>query len=175
MSRIQGQVSGALLALLRIMLAAWIGAAVLFVITSVAEQTSPEFDSLVRDQLATIRFPKYYVFGYAVHGMAAVICVALLLTGPGNFRHRVTLVFSLLLLSCLLMCADYFWVYRPLQELIVPPGQTRTQEFVRLHNLSRHANEVHLTVALLAAFVAAWPLVSQQRPADRAGDSSSVP
>ena len=47
----------------RLFLVAWIGGAALFVITSIAEQRTPEFDSITKDRLATIRFPLYYLYG----------------------------------------------------------------------------------------------------------------
>ncbi len=51
------------------------GAAILFVITSVAEQTAPDFDSMIRDRLATIRFPYYYVYGFASLGIACLSAI----------------------------------------------------------------------------------------------------
>jgi hypothetical protein len=52
----------------RLAISFWVGGAILFVITSVAEQRYPPFDSLIRDQLATIRFPLYYIFGWGCLG-----------------------------------------------------------------------------------------------------------
>ncbi|MEO2013001.1 MAG: hypothetical protein ABGZ53_01385 [Fuerstiella sp.] len=145
------------LVLLRLLLAAWIGAAVLYVITSVAEQTSSLFDSVTRDQLATIRFPLYYNFGFGIH-VAGVVCAFVVWnrSTPEN-RRRFLIIFLLILLSSLLITLDYFFVYSPLQQLITPPGQVRSQQFVELHTMSRHANEVHLTVILVAAILASIP------------------
>ncbi|MDG1897391.1 MAG: hypothetical protein P8J37_21045 [Fuerstiella sp.] len=146
------------LVLVRFLLAAWIGAAVLYVITSVAEQTYTKFSSPIRDQLATIRFPLYFCFGLWIHALAGVFaCIAWRMSTLEN-RRRFLTVFLLVLLSSVLITLDYFLVYLPLQELITPPGQVRSQKFIQLHTLSRHANEVHLTVMLVAAIVASLPL-----------------
>ncbi len=139
------------------MLSAWIGAAILFVITSIAEQTSPEFESMVRDQLATIRFPLYYQFGFACHALALILGVFINTGAPPELKRRSKIVVALIALSFVLICLDFNYVYQPLQDSITPPGQVRTQEFVRLHNLSRRANEFHLMVMLTAAVIASIP------------------
>ncbi len=153
------------LVLLRLLLAAWVGAAVLYVITSVAEQTSSHLDSLTRDQLATIRFPLYYRFGLGIHVAGIVFGFVVWNRSPSENRRRFLFVFLLILLSSLLITLDYSFVYLPLQQLITPPGQVRSQQFIQLHNMSRHANEVHLTVILVAAILASLPLKSAG-PAD---------
>lgn len=142
----------------RFCLTAWVGGAALFVITSVAEQTSPEFDSVIRDQLATIRFPLYYMFGAIL--LATALAGGLLAAGTttGTRRRRFRFVVLFTLLSSLCATADYFWIYKPLQSLIVPPGQTRSQQFITLHTQSRHANEVHIALALIAAVLAMVPV-----------------
>ena len=142
---------------LRFLLSAWIGAAVLYVITSVAEQTSDNFDSLIRDQLATIRFPLYYAFGAVIFVSTGLMALVTMLSAPDGQNRRAKIILGLIVAASIVFVADYSLVYRPLQELIIPPGQARTQEFVRLHNLSRHANELHLTIMLLAAVLAAIP------------------
>lgn len=52
------------IAFTRFLISAWIGAAVLFVITGVQEITNKNLTSDVRDILALIRFPSYYIFGF---------------------------------------------------------------------------------------------------------------
>lgn len=146
------------LVLLRLLLAAWVGAAVLYVITSVAEQTSSHFDSLIRDQLATIRFPLYYCFGLSIHALAVPFAFLIWFNSTSQNQRRFLAIFLLVLLSSVLITLDYLLVYLPLQELITPPGQVRSQQFIQLHTLSRHANEVHLTVMLVASIVASLPL-----------------
>jgi hypothetical protein len=55
------------------------------------------------------------------------------------------------------MAVDYFWVYQPLVAMITPPGEPRPSGFVWYHNASKHINEAHLTLALVAALIACWP------------------
>ena len=144
--------------LLRLLLAAWIGAAILYVITSVAEQTSPNFDSVTRDQLATVRFPLYYQFGFVVHIVAAFLAVFAWLSARAIASRRFLAVMLLVFVSFVLFVLDYHFVYTPLQNSIIPPGQARTQDFVKLHTWSRHANEAHLMVAFIATLLAAIPV-----------------
>ena len=54
------------LAVARLASAAWVGAAMLFVITAVREVRHPGFDSSTKDTLALLRFPAYYAFGFVV-------------------------------------------------------------------------------------------------------------
>ena len=143
--------------LLRLMLAVWVGGAALFVITSVAEQTNPEFDSVTRDQLATVRFPLYYLFGAITLTMALVGGAIASFVASGCLRKRMRVAMLLTVLSAGLAVVDYVWIYQPLQKLIIPPGQARTQEFITLHERSRHINEVHVTLALVASVLAAIP------------------
>lgn len=159
----------ACLTVLRLSLAAWTGAAALFVITSVAEQTAPEFGSLIRDQLAAIRFPLYYQFGFAVLGTALIAGGLAGYLSRGCQRKRVLAAVLLTGLSLAGAAADYVWVYRPLQALITPPGRARDQQFILLHQRSRQANEVHISLAVLAAVIACLP--ARSRTAGITGDS----
>ena len=135
----------------------WVGGAILFVITSVAEQRNPTFDSVIRDQLATIRFPLYYIFGWGCLGLALASTLVGAVLHRSCLRRRLIAAFLLTLVSTGIAVADYKSVYLPLQELITPPGQARTQAFISLHNRSRVINEVHLTIALLAAVLLCLP------------------
>ena len=136
----------------RLSLAGWIGAAALYVVTSVHEQTSPDIDSPTRDVLAAIRFPDYYAFGF---GMTVVGLVCGFIALPKLRR----MIFGLLMLCAIgLMVWDYFQVYQPLLALITPPGQPRTEEFTRLHNLSKYVNEADLSLSLIAAMLLCWPV-----------------
>lgn len=143
----------------------WVGAAILFVITSVAEQTAPEFDSMIRDRLATIRFPYYYVYGFASLGIACLSAIGSLLLTKGCQRRRVIAALVFTAISAGVMSYDYQNVYLPLQKAITPPGQARSQEFMDLHQQSTRINITHLTLALLAAIIAA----SQPRGSNEEG------
>lgn len=151
--------------ILRISLPVWIGGAVLFVITSVAEQRFSGFDSAMRDQLAAIRFPHYYRFCWATLGSATLASLILLLSSDRRNR-TLALISGLITLSLCIAMFDYFAVYQPLLELITPPGKARTQEFSRLHDLSRQVNQLHLILASVAAIIhAAAPPRSKNTPA----------
>lgn len=154
----------------RLLLPLWIGGAVLFVVTSVAEQRFPEFDSAIRDQLAAIRFPWYYLYCWLTLGTAAAsACIAAFLL-PAAARRNAVLVASLTAASLLIAVADYTCTYQPLIRLITPPGQKRTDEFNTLHNRSRVVNQIHLTIAIAAAVAASLPqssLPQTQRPAHK--------
>ena len=58
------------LAVARLASAAWVGAAVLFVIIAVREVRHPGFDSAAKDTLALLRFPAYYASGFLVVSVA---------------------------------------------------------------------------------------------------------
>lgn len=145
--------NSAAVASIRFLLAAWVGAAALFVITSVAEQTSPAFDSVTRDQLATVRFPLYYRFGFAAVIAAMGSCVIAFVTADGKERRKWLVVGIIAGLSGVLMLADFRMIYQPLQDLITPPGKARTPDFTRLHNASRYANQVHVGLIMFAAVI----------------------
>ena len=148
------------ISVLRFLLPAWIGAAVLFVITSVAEQTAEDFGSVIRDQLATIRFPLYYKFGTVIYIGSLLACAVAWKTSAKQHGRRATIILLLMVVSAIVFAWDYFTVYSPLQALIIPPGQVRTQEFITLHNWSRHANELHLMITLAACVLALIPFTN---------------
>lgn len=141
----------------RFLLAAWVGAAALFVITSVAEQTSSSFASVTRDQLATIRFPLYYRFGFLSLLTALAAGGVAVVTAPSGQKRKWIVTTVLTALSAALMAADYHFIYQPLQALIIPPGNVRTTEFQSLHNWSRYANQLHVGIAMFAAILSSIP------------------
>lgn len=141
----------------RLFLVAWIGAAALFVITSIAEQRSPEIDSATKDRLATIRFPLYYQFGALCLGTSIVAIGIAAVTGRRENRKRLMAGLTLCLLSTGVAAYDYVEVYLPLQKTITPPGQVRGPEFITLHERSRLVNEIHISLALLAAIIICMP------------------
>ncbi len=141
----------------RLSIGFWVGGAMLFVITSVAEQRHPQFDSVIRDQLATIRFPLYYIFGWCCLGTTLLATAAGSILNSGRMRSRLLMVLGLTLLSTTIAIADYRLIYAPLQDLITPPGQARNQQFLTLHDRSRIINEVHLAIAMVAAIIVCLP------------------
>ncbi len=148
----------------RLVLCFWVGGAVLFVITSVAEQRHPAFDSLIRDQLATIRFPIYYQFCWLTMGVALAATIAAFLTDTNPKRKQFAISATLTAIALLIAAADYTLVYLPLQKLITPPGQTRSEQFTQLHNRSRYTNQTHLGIALISAIVLCTPIRKENKP-----------
>ena len=141
----------------RLFLVAWIGGAALFVVTSIAEQRTPEFDSIDKDRLATIRFPLYYIYGAICLSTAtAAIGLATATTPRGN-RKTLIAGLTLCVLSAAIAGYDYVAVYSPLQRAITPPGQVRGPDFLSLHQQSEFINEVHISLALLAAILICLP------------------
>ncbi|MCH2203630.1 MAG: hypothetical protein MK102_16805 [Fuerstiella sp.] len=143
---------------MRLALAVWTGAAILFVITSIAEQKFPAFDPTDRDHLATIRFPFYYAAGIACCTLAlaaGVLC--------RKFSRHLQVALLLTTLASMVFALDYWFVYRPLQELIIPAGRPRAEEFQQLHTWSRNVNALHLLLVLIAAVQSALPVLPGNR------------
>ncbi|HUG90143.1 MAG TPA: hypothetical protein VML55_04885 [Planctomycetaceae bacterium] len=152
----------------RLSLAAWIGAAALFVATSIREVRSRqagfdfEFDSTTRDQLVTLRFPLYYRYGFALVG--AGLAAGLAAYGhPALGRWRSRIALALLAIALASMVADYVWVYQPLARMIDPPGGTKPAEFVTYHNASKWINETNVSLVLIAAALLSWPSRREQQ------------
>ena len=146
----------------RLFLVAWIGGAALFVITSIAEQRTPEFDSVDKDRLATIRFPLYYMYGAICLSTATVATGLAIATTPRGNRKKLIAGFTLCVLSASIAGYDYVAVYSPLQRAITPPGQVRGPDFLSLHQQSEFINEVHISLALLAAILICLPAIPAQ-------------
>lgn len=135
----------------RIFLAAWVGAAILFVVTSVAEQQFAGFGPGIRNQLALIRFPRYYAFGFAALGVSLLCGVLRVLSGR---RDRLTWVaLSLTAAATGLMIADFLWVYRPLAELMTDLNRPRDDTFRQYHQASKYINAVGVLAAGIATGV----------------------
>lgn len=145
------------LTIARLFLVAWIGGAALFVITSIAEQRTPEFDSSIKDRLATVRFPLYYQFGTTCLGASIVATGFAVVTAKRGDRKRLIAGLTLCFVSAGIAAYDYVEVYSPLQKAITPPGQVRGPEFMTLHERSATVNEIHISLALLAAIIICWP------------------
>lgn len=141
----------------RLFLVSWIGGAALFVITSIAEQRTPEFDSIDKDRLATIRFPLYYLYGAICLSTGTAATGLAIATTPRGNRKKLIAGFTLCVLSAVVASYDYVAVYSPLQKAITPPGQVRGPEFLSLHQQSEFINEVHVLLAAIAAILICMP------------------
>lgn len=136
----------------RFALSAWVGAAALFVVTGVREVRSPHLDSYVRDVLVGVRFPSYYVFGFTLVGLAAVATLMAGFLAPAKRGRQFALAF-LIVLALLAMVGDYFAVYRPLYEMVTPPGQARSAEFLTYHSASKWVNLFSISLCAIAALI----------------------
>jgi hypothetical protein len=150
------------LMLARFALSAWVGGAAMFVVIGIREVTWPGFDSTTRDQLALLRFPPYYLFGFVLVGSAA-LATALATFGHSIGRRRGILVLLLLSAALALMTYDYLSVYSPLAEMVSPPGQARPAEFTVLHSRSRLVNAIDVGLCVLAALLLCWPRPSPRQ------------
>ncbi len=138
-----------LLTISRYALAAWVGAAVLFVLTSVAEVRSPELDSATKSTLALLRFPYYYAVGFTLVPVA-MICEVLGCSIRYSRHQR--LIISLVCLTLLLMLIDYFLIYQPLAEMT--RQNSRPPNFIAYHHYSRWINTLHVSIATITSLVA---------------------
>jgi len=144
------------LTIARFALAAWVGAAVLFVINGVRQVTFPGFDSPTKDQLALIRFPAYYVFGFALVSAATVCLWAIVRSNLlGRLRRWIAALLTTAALA--LMVCDYMAIYRPLEAMISRPGGVRPANFVTMHDSSKRINSLHVGLCLGAAIILCWP------------------
>ena len=149
--------SGLFLTVSRLFLIAWSGGAALFVISSIAEQRIPELDSMAKDRLAAIRFPLYYAFGAVCLCTATVSIGLTIVTTQKGRRKYLVAGFLLCLISAAVASYDYVAVYSPLLNAITPPGQVRGPDFVLLHEKSALVNEIHISIAFLAAILISLP------------------
>lgn len=143
----------------RFSLAAWVGAAALFVITGVREVRSDQIDGTTKDVLVLIRFPSYYTFGFVSVGAAMLATAVFTSTSPSKTRGVVA--GSLIAIALVLMAADYHSIYQPLVDVITPPGQPRSQQFERLHNASKWINMADVSLCLVAASMMCAPTRSE--------------
>ncbi len=140
----------------RVASAGWVGAAALFVVTAVREVRHPGFDSPTKDALALVRFPAFYAFGFAL--VAVSLAGSLVAVSAGGSARRRTTVGALLLAATLtVMAVDNTAVYRPMADLIDPPGKARTPAFVEYHRWSIWVNVADLALCGAAAVVLSWP------------------
>ena len=128
----------------------------MFVVTAIQEAASPEFDSVTKSALATLRFPAYYGFGFS-------LVVVSLLTGLIAVRHRAggrwrARLFLVIVLGALVtMVVDYVWIYQPLAAMIAEPNLARPASFKTYHTASKYINTGHLGLSLIAALLICWP------------------
>ena len=143
------------LTIARFALSAWIGAAALFVVTSVREATFPAFDSLIKNQLAALRFPSYYLFGFVLVGLSFV-CGTIGLRRATS-RWRWSLFVGTSGVALLLMVFDYIAIFQPLYASVTRPDGVRDHRFMELHRASTRINFADVSLCSVAAILACWP------------------
>lgn len=152
----------------RLMLAGWIGGAALFVVTSVAEQTSDSFDAVTKNALALIRFPWYYTFGFGMLLLGLLFGLLGLAKNTVGFTRRAA--FIVITASALLvMLGDLLFVFVPLWRMSaeVQAGQPYPAEFHHYHESSKNVNLVAFGLASISALLVCSPT---WEPEDEAGE-----
>ena len=138
--------------LLRFSLCAWIGAATLFVVTGIQEVTSDLFEPITKNQLAALRFPAYYLFGFALVG-TGTLAAGLLSVQRSASQKRLRIVLTLCLTTMAIMLVDRVWIYSPLEELMSRSDARNLPEFATYHTWSKWINFASLSTCLLAAIM----------------------
>jgi hypothetical protein len=140
------------LGIARLASAAWVGAALLFVVTAVREVRDPIFNSTTKDSLALDRFPAYYAFGFALVSLALVGAVAAMAAGGRSIRVAA----ALLGVALAVMIGDFVSVYRPLLEMVDPPGRAKPADFEDYHRRSMGLNTFNVGLCAVAALLLCW-------------------
>ncbi len=150
----------------RTAITAWIGAAVLFVMVGVREVTSPQFSLEVKDQLAVLRFPLFYLTGWT---LVTLTFLGSMFISPASGMGRKSRWLTTGLPGVVLcsMILDYNLIYLPLVKVVTPPGQPRTAAFEALHTQSSHLNTVNLGLCVIAACLLNWPRSSPAIPLEQ--------
>jgi len=144
------------LAVARAASAAWVGAAVLFVITAVREVRHPGFDPAIKDTLALLRFPTFYTFGFVLVSAALAGCLFALVGRAKGARRRVVAAACLLGLALALMVVDFAAIYLPIVGMITPVGRARSAEFEGYHRASIVINVCDVALCGVAATLLCW-------------------
>ncbi|MCA9050660.1 MAG: hypothetical protein KDA89_18105 [Planctomycetaceae bacterium] len=139
----------------RFAISAWVGAACLFIATTLQDVHSTTLDSVAKAELAVQRFPVYYNFAFVLLGIAFVLGCCGLITASTT-RKGVTL--QLLLLPLVLTAIDYVWIYQPLDAMTVNVQQARPAQFVTFHSASKWINIVQVSASVIAAIAVCWPV-----------------
>ncbi len=138
----------------RVSITTWLGAAILFVVLTVTEVLSGQFESLVLDSLVLLRFPIYYAFTFALLGISLVAAVICWVYSKGKTGK---LFAVLVAVSLLILINDYIWVYLPLEAMLTPLGVPRSPDFPFYHKLTEALNSLAMLINLTAACVINWP------------------
>jgi hypothetical protein len=144
------------LAVARLASAAWVGAAVLFVITALREVRHPGFDSVTKDTLALLRFSAYYPFGFVLVSIALAGTLLGVLGRQKGPRRGIMAAAWLLGLVLLLMVVDFVAIYLPIVAMITPAGRAHSSEFAGYHRASIVINVCDVALCAIAAALLCW-------------------
>lgn len=150
------------LTLLRILLAGWVGAAVLFVVVGIREVTAAHIDSPTRDALVLLRFPAYYAYGTG--SLIAAFLLGLAARTDDRSRRAMNFCLGIIALAGLSMLIDYVWIYRPLAAML--ESSARPQDFASYHEASKWINALGVGLCLVGSVVACWHQPGVADPAD---------
>lgn len=158
-------------------LAAWVGAAILFVATAIQEVTSPELTSDDKRHLALLRFPLYYAFGFVLVSLsllAALLSRGAALMGSGRYVTYVVLT----ALALTVYAVDYTAIYSPLVAMSTAQDEAYPADFAAYHRASKYINALHLGLCVAALAVAEargihFPPRAPRAASDRRGADSS--
>jgi len=157
------------LTIARLSATAWLGAATLFVVTALREVKHPGFDLTTKDALALLRFPAYYAFGFTLVILALFGAFVESRGRPSSGDNetavpsaskdtrRIRAASWLLALVFLMMLADFATVYRPMVDMITPPGRAHPAEFLSYHRVSIWLNVGDVGLCAVAAVLLCWP------------------
>jgi len=85
--------------------------------------------------------------------MVGLGLLATLFAGKRRFRMRWWGAVILICLSLILMVVDYLFIFRPMMNMIDPPGSVRPAEFMSYHQYSEWINTAHALAATGAALI----------------------
>jgi hypothetical protein len=145
------------IAFCRFLISAWIGAAVLFVVSLVKVITNEKLSSDIRDVIALINFPIFYLFGFVL----VTVCFMMSTRVVKHYevgKIRLKCFQILLFCSLLVMALDYFLVYTPMRQMIIESkGGARPDNFQLYHKISMYVSAAHLNLSFMAAILICWP------------------
>ncbi len=138
-----------LLGVSRFCLTLWCGGAFLFVWLTVRDILSGQFESVVLDQLLLNHFAVFYYFSFGFLPVGSVCLGAVVRHPRSSFHSR--LGFGLAMGGLMVLLLDYFFVFSPLRDMLLPIGSPRPQGFRGYHRLSECLNALTFLLNLAAA------------------------
>lgn len=166
------------LMLCRLSLAAWFGAAVLFLGIVFGLRNSTLFSDDVRFNHPRVLFPLYYSLELPLLAVATIAAWLGVRSVSIPAKHSSLLAVAVLSTFALILALiDFAVVYRPLSEML--ESQVLNMRFTPLHHASRWINAAVLLLSGLGAGWACWidphSGTSPRLPGSRAASDLAVP